>query len=253
VSLVATPGVTRLYVAGALAPESQAGVEGGLDVLLGRRLGLHVTRFDQRASGLVQPVLLGADTLVGRTRSGALARTARFVYQMQNVGEIANRGWEMQGTAAVGRLALAGTLSLVDSRVVRLAAGYDGDLRPGDRMLEVPARTTSVSATWRAPRWSTSWTLARAADWTAYDRLALDSAAAGRPPGAASLSGAWLRGFWRDYDGVTRLRASISRDLFRGAELTLTGDNLLDQRTGEPDNATVLAGRTVTLGARVRF
>ena len=104
-----------------------------------------------------------------------------------------------------------------------------------------------------APRWSTSWTLARAADWTAYDRLALDAAAVqeGRP--ASTYGGAWLRGFWRDYDGVTRLRASLSRDLFRAAALTLTGDNLLDERTGEPDNATVVAGRSVSLGVRLRF
>jgi iron complex outermembrane receptor protein len=240
--------VTRLYAAGALAPESQAGVEAGLDLLVGRRLGLHVTRFDQRASGLVQPVLLGADTVVTRSR-GVPTRTTRFLYQLRNVGEIANRGWELQGTADAGRLSLAATLSLVDSRVVRLASGYDGDLRPGDRMLEVPARTASVSATWSAARWSTSWTLARAADWTAYDRVALDAAALERP----AVSGAWLRGFWRDYDGVTRLRATLSRDLFRGAGLTLAGDNLLDERRGEPDNATVLPGRTVTLGIRLRF
>jgi iron complex outermembrane receptor protein len=33
----------------------------------------------------------------------------------------------------------------------------------------------------------------------------------------------------------------------------LLGDNLLDHQEGEPDNITVLAGRTVSLGIRARF
>src|SRR6185436_3671421 len=39
-----------------LLPEEQSGVEAGADFFLGRLLGLHVTRFDQRASGLIQTV-----------------------------------------------------------------------------------------------------------------------------------------------------------------------------------------------------
>jgi iron complex outermembrane receptor protein len=62
-----------------------------------------------------------------------------------------------------------------------------------------------------------------------------------------------LRGYWRQYDGVTRLRASITRDLFRGLSLVMTGDNLLGQQRGEPDNATVVPGRTVTAGLKAKF
>jgi len=33
----------------------------------------------------------------------------------------------------------------------------------------------------------------------------------------------------------------------------VTGTNLLDRQQGEPDNATVLPGRTVTAGVRATF
>jgi hypothetical protein len=35
--------------------------------------------------------------------------------------------------------------------------------------------------------------------------------------------------------------------------LTLRGENLLDQQLGEPDNITVLPGRTISVGVRAAF
>jgi iron complex outermembrane receptor protein len=35
--------------------------------------------------------------------------------------------------------------------------------------------------------------------------------------------------------------------------MLLGGDNLLNVQTGAPDNATVIAGRTLTLGLRTTF
>ena len=245
-------GVRRPLVAIGLEPEAQAGVEGGMDLLVGRAVGLHVTRFDQRATGLIQPVIVGMTS--GSAGVGGAASTVRRVtYVLQNVGEIRNDGWELRATASAGALSATGTLALVDSRVARLAPGYSGDLRPGDRMLEVPARTASLGATWTARRWATSWTVARAADWTGYDRLALARTVSDDGYDPHELEGAALRDYWRRYDGVTRLRASFTHDLTRGLSLRLVGDNLLDQQRGEPDNATVLPGRTVTAEMRVSF
>ena len=41
--------------------------------------------------------------------------------------------------------------------------------------------------------------------------------------------------------------------LFRGLSLVMTGDNLLGQQRGEPDNATVVPGRTITAGLKAKF
>src|SRR5205814_1374553 len=91
---------------GGLSPEEQSGVEGGFDLIVGRALSLQVTRFYQVASGLIQRVMTSADTGSG---SGPGGRSMQ--YQVQNVGEITNRGWEFQGSLHHGGLALTGTLS----------------------------------------------------------------------------------------------------------------------------------------------
>ncbi|HEX6630014.1 MAG TPA: TonB-dependent receptor, partial [Gemmatimonadaceae bacterium] len=240
--------VRRSVSPGALAPEQQAGVEAGADLFVGRALTLRVTRFDQRASGLVQSVAVPQlELLDGSVRPGRAV-----LYELQNVGEVSNRGWELEGTAARGPFALAGAVTFVQSRVERLRTGYSGDLRPGDRMLEVPARTVSLTASWEDARTFVSLGVARAADWINYDRLSLVDDLADHPEASAPV-GAQLRDYWRRYDGVTRLRAAASRDLGRGLALLLTGDNLLNRQLGEPDNVTIVPGRTVTLGLRASF
>jgi iron complex outermembrane receptor protein len=232
-----------------LAPEAQTGVEAGVDLSVGRKISLQVTRFDQLASGLIQRVgTVATSDLV----NGPGMR--HMTYALQNVGEISNRGWELQTSAAFGRLSLGGTVSLVDSRVRRLAAGYTGDLRAGDRMLEVPARMSSATASWTGKGWLGALTASRAADWVSYDRLALAwSIANGDRPLSPDQVGSWQRSFWRTYDGVTRLRLTTSRDLRRGVALMLTGENLLDRQLDEPDNVTVVPGRTITAGIRAAF
>jgi len=249
----------------ALDPETQSGTEVGADLLWEPqapwRVGVHVTRFDQRASGLVQPVALfdSLPTRVGAAPRGRVERRVR--YELQNVGAIDNSGWELQGAATLGALELNATLTLVESRVARLAMGYLGDLRRGDRMLEVPARTLGFAAAWQHARGSIGLSAARAADWINYDRLALADAyarantptVAGSPSPPRPPVGAQLRSYWRSYDGPTRLGARGTLSLARGLSLSLAGENLLNRQTGEPDNVTVVPGRTLLGSVRVAF
>ncbi|HEX6370943.1 MAG TPA: TonB-dependent receptor [Longimicrobium sp.] len=227
-----------------LAPERQSGVEGGFDLAVGGAFSLQVTGYDQLASGLIQRVALAVDTLHGRPHTP---------YALQNVGQISNRGWEMQGTARLGRLSLEGAAAGVESRVRRLAAGYGGDLRAGDRMLEVPALTLSGTAAWTDPRWTASLTAYRAFDWINYDRLALARDFQARTRSGPQMAGERLRDYWRRYDGVPRLNATATLDLPRGTVLVVTADNLLDRQLGEPDNLTIVPGRTLMLGLRAAF
>ena len=152
-----------------------------------------------------------------------------------------------------GPLSVTGALALVESRVARLASGYRGDLRPGDRMLEVPARTLSLGATWSAARWTATWSASRASDWINYDGLALGAALASGTATPGDFAGPQLRAYWREYPGVTRVRGTLSYRLRAGTSLDVAGDNLLDRQRGEPDNVTVLPGRTVTAGLRAEF
>ena len=248
-------GRRTTLVAYDVTPEQQAGIEAGADLFIGRTLGFHVTRFDQRATGLIQSVPISVPDRASSpgARFDDVYGQSYVAYELQNVGEIANRGWEITSNVDFGRLSLGSSLSLVDSRVQRVASGYTGDLQPGDRMLEVPARTASVSGSWQGKAWFSSLTLARASDWTGYDRVAVAQALTSGGLAPSDLVGDRLRSYWRDYAGVTRLRANFSRDLFRGLSFTLTGDNLLGQQRGEPDNVTIVPGRTVTAGLKAKF
>jgi iron complex outermembrane receptor protein len=169
---------------------------------------------------------------------------------LQNVGQITNRGWELKSDLNFGALGLSATLSTVDSRVKRVARGYVGDLRAGDRMLEVPASTGSFSASWIGGGWSSSLTASRSWNWIDYDRVALAGAFSSSTQTDAQLVGRELRNYWLRYSGVTRLRASIGRSLYRGLSFTMSGENLLNRQHGEPDNVTVVPGRTLSLGLK---
>jgi iron complex outermembrane recepter protein len=224
----------------------QTGIESGIELYAGNLFSLQATRFDQRATGLIQSVAV--DTPL---RSGASERRIRL--QLENVGEITNRGWEMQATLRRGALGVKGTFATVDSRVRAVADGYLGDLRAGDRMLAVPARTASLSASWIGAGWSTALIATRAADWINYDGVALARAYTTDGAERRAVTGWGLRKFWRTYDGDTHLRLSASRDVGRGLELLVVGDNLLGGQLGEPDNLTIRQGRTIAGGLRASF
>ena len=254
-----------------LEPEQQSGIETGLDLFVGKTFGLQVTRFDQLASGLIQRVAYvtaeqhnpwpsgssGPGGSTGGSSGPGAAPTQPYspddrhiAYVLQNVGEITNRGWELKGDLQLSSLTLSGTYSTVDSRVRRVARNYIGDMRVGDRMLEVPAQTASLSMSWIASGWNSSITASRSWDWIDYDRVALAGAFSNSTQSDAELVGQQLRSYWLRYSGVTRLRASLSRNLFRGLSFTVNGENLLNRQHGEPDNITVVPGRTLSFGLR---
>jgi len=233
-----------------LKPEEQAGTEFGVDVMLGRLLGVHVTRFDQLASGLIQTTV----RVIGTTNSGGSGTRPEYGYQLQNVGEIINRGWEGQASLSAGPWTLSSAGTLASSRVRQVASGYSGDLLAGDRMLGVPSRTLSVTGGWNTSQLQLSTTVARAWDWVNYDRLAIAQAfiSAGAN-NVSNLTGTKLRQYWVTYPGATRLRASAAYDIWHGTYLTIAGDNLLNYQRGEPDSITIVPGRTITLGLRAHF
>jgi iron complex outermembrane recepter protein len=134
-----------------------------------------------------------------------------------------------------------------------VAPGYAGDLREGDRVLAVPARTTGLAVTWTPRSWQFQVAGTQVTDWINYDRLSLAATYLRGGTPARGLTGVALRSYWMQYPEVTRLRASVARDLTRSLTLRFIGDNLLDRQRGEPDNVTIVPGRTLSFGVAARF
>jgi iron complex outermembrane recepter protein len=238
-----------------LLPEKQVGLESGIDLYWRRNLSVQVTRFDQRASSLIQQVPTLDTSVPPDTSGGRIGynRPPPYGYTLDNLGAITNRGWEFAVRQSVGAFSLAGTLSLVQSTVDQVAPGYAGDLRVGDRVLAVPARTTGLMLTWTPRRWQVQLGGTQVADWINYDRLGLAATYLRGGIPSRELTGATLRSYWTQYGEVTRLRAAVAHDLTGSLTLRLIGDNLLDRQRGEPDNLTIVPGRTLSFGVAARF
>jgi hypothetical protein len=177
----------------------------------------------------------------------------RVRYDLENVGEISNGGWELESSANFSRLTVSGTYSFVDSRVQHVANGYRGDLAAGDRMLQVPSQTLGANASWQGRGWFVSTGATRAFDWINYDELSLATSYMNGDRMAHDITGAQLRQYWRRYNGALHVRATASRDFRDLFTFEITGENLLDYQRNEPDNLTVLPGRTIMTGVRLKF
>ncbi|MDX2208545.1 MAG: TonB-dependent receptor [Gemmatimonadales bacterium] len=215
----------------ALRSERQSGVELGAEWHAVGGGWLRATWFDQQAEELLQQVDL--------RRTVGTARVTQF----QNVGEIGNRGVELDGGWQWGSLALAGRWHYVRSRIERLSPSYTGEFAVGDTPLEVPSSTGSaairysrggarveVGATWIGP-----WT---GFDWVLVSRVEQGIAADRDSP----------RDFWLDYAGVVRPMLGVTLPLAGGLsawgrlEWTTRRTALLRDNLSPPVARSVLVG-----------
>jgi outer membrane receptor protein involved in Fe transport len=213
----------------AIEPETQSGVEGGVEWFAGDRATLSFTGYTQVARGLIQQVIQDRRTI-----------------QYQNVGQIANRGMEVEANVRQGTLRLNGTLSITDSRVRALARTYSGDLEVGDRVPEVPASSGSVALSWDVNRTTLTLGSTYIGSWTGYDWSRYVGDEAQESPEINDL-----RTYWRDYPGILRPYLSVSHVLSRDMEWFGRVDNLTNLQRYERDNLQVTAGRTFTVGLRL--
>jgi outer membrane receptor protein involved in Fe transport len=212
----------------AIAPESQSGVEGGLELFAGDRASLRGTVYSQRAHGLVQTVMF---------ESG----TTPISMQQQNIGRIANDGVELEGYTLFGFGRIDGTWARTSSRVRRLARTYTGDLRVGDRMPDVPSWSGSLAISTSYARMTLTAGTVAVGPWSGHDWLAYARAGTTRP----------LRDYRRTYDGIVRPYALITREFPAGWSLFGQVENIGNSQRNERDNTRITAGRTVLIGARL--
>lgn len=212
-----------------LEPETQSGFESGAELLVGDRASLSLTGYMQVASGLIQQVILDRRTI-----------------QYQNVGEIFNRGVELEGQVRHGNVRGNATVSLTDSRVRALSPTYSGDLRVGDRVTEVPLWSGAGSVSTDIGRATLTAGATFVGKWTGYD-WAQYVASGGLESGQVKT----LRSYWREYPGMVRPYLSVQQHLNRDMEWFARIDNLTNIQRYERDNLQVTAGRTMILGLRI--
>lgn len=212
-----------------LEPETQSGFEGGVEWFAGDRATVSVTGYSQLAKGLIQQVIQDRRTI-----------------KYENVGQIANRGAELEAQVRHGNLRASGTLSLTDSRVRALAQTYSGDLAVGDRVPEVPTSSGSAALSWDVGRTTLTAGASYIGSWTGYDwnRYVVDEA-------QEREEIADLRSYWRDYPGLLRPYLSLNHILRPDVEWFARVDNLTNVQRFERDNLQLTAGRTMTVGLRI--
>lgn len=219
-----------------LGPEQQRGWDAGLELLVGRRAALGVTRFDQRALGLIQIVRLNPGETPTRN-------------QFQNVGEIRNVGWELEARATFGLLDASATYAIYGSTVEKLSPTYTGDLQVGDHVLGVPKRSGGASFTVRPlARTSLTTDVIYVGDWTEIDMVALMGASYGGEPYRGSR-----RAYWMTYPGFVKTNLSLSHALSERLTALLRVENVADDRSYEQYNINTPMGRSVMAGARMVF
>ncbi len=210
-----------------LRPEEQTGIEYGAEAYIGDRLSLSLTAYRQSADQLIQPVV------------------AQRAVQYQNVGRIENSGVELEGLTRLGQLRGSVTMAWTDSKVRRLAPRYNGDLRVGDQVPEVPS--------WSGQAWlSHDLGAARLTggatyigSWTGYDWLEYYAAA------AADTVGQRLRSYWVRYPALVKPFAMFEGRVARDAALFLRVDNILNKQLNERDNLQIMPGRSTTIGLKI--
>jgi len=218
-----------------LGPEQQRGWDGGLELYFGTRGSLEATYYDQTAIDLIDYVLVDAST-------------APPQYQYQNVGQIKNKGWELQGRINAGRFSATGTYSITTSLVQQLSPTYTGDLRPGDQMLGIPKHTAGATVSYSLPRTTLTLGMISSGSWTETDYIALY----GYYYGGQSYRGSG-RDYWTTYPGFTKVNLSMSQAVTNRLSVFLHSDNVTNKNVYERYNYNPNIGRATIIGVRTRF
>ena len=171
-----------------------------------------------------------------------------FTLQFQNVGRVRNRGLELAGTASLGpSLSVRATYTWMTSRVRALAAGYTGDLRPGDALLGIPNHSGGATLTHSGRHGTVSLSATYVGTRTQTDYRALYGYYYGGQPYRGSP-----QAYWTPFPGFVKFGLRASRDVTSHLSALLSVDNLTNNDRIEEYDTTPTTGRLVLIGLRVR-
>jgi outer membrane receptor protein involved in Fe transport len=219
----------------ALGPERQRGWDAGFDAILGPRVSLSATYYDQIADDLIQLVLLQTSPVP--------------TSQNQNVGRVKNSGVEIEGTVDAGPVRLKTQYGYARSRIDALAPNYAGDLRVGDQSLLTPKHTAGASLSltpWRGTSLGAG--LTYVGSWSYYDWLALFRCFGGTGPCRATM-----RDYITPYPSFVKVNATVWQQITPLVSGFVSVDNLTNNEAFEFHNFSPVVGRVTTVGLRLQY
>jgi outer membrane receptor protein involved in Fe transport len=218
-----------------LGPERQKGWDAGVDLVFAGRASLSATYYDQTAQDLIQQVVLTLGP--------------PFVSQYQNVGQVKNKGLELEGRVDAGPGRLTGQFAITDSRIEALAPGYTGDLRVGGRPFGQPKYTAGASlALFPLPGTTVTGGLTYAGSWTNYDNYALHACFGGTGPCQPTFGG-----YLTTYPGFVKFDVSATQTLTHGVDGFISVQNVGNNTAYENTNFIPVMGRITTIGVEAHY
>ncbi len=220
-----------------LAPERQRGIDGGVDAFMGRA-SVGVTYYNQQAIDLIQAIVLSGPNLLVPTS------------QNQNVSRVRNNGWEFEGRAPFGPVAIGGTYSITNSRIEALFPNYpSGGYQVGDRLLGIPTSSAGATVTYTpVSRTTLTASMTYIGHWIEHDWRA----EYGFFFGGQAYRGT-DRAYWMEYPSVTKLGVGLSQTLTSQVTAFTRLENVGNNLRFEANNITFRMPRSVIVGANVRY
>jgi len=252
----------------ALTPEYQQGGEGGLELYLGNRASLIVTRYNQTVDALINLALVDSVRSLLPFPSNAFSRDQAgygYLYQYQNlnVGSIRNQGWELQGTMNIGPITTRGTYSFTKSRVIGWTPKYEQyfisrgvrEWRPGATFDLLPEHTWALGATYGAGGTIVALNVNGTARITVFNNAFfyqhLDLGGIRLQENVANMG--WGVGYVAFNPGYVTADLNASRRILGSTEIVFQLQNLTNHYANDFDAGYGTLGRQTKGGLRVRF
>jgi len=252
-----------------LAPEHQQGGEGGLELYLGSRASLIVTRYNQTVDGLIaEPYVDSAHTLVPChaysppcIAYGTDAAGHGYFPQTQdlNIGSIRNQGWELQGSVNSGPFTTHGTYSWTKSRTIGVNPRYRSffagqpQYTPGASFEYLPEHTWALGVTYVQAQTTVALTVMGTGQVTyrgnafSFRNLSSDVRLQ-----ANQYNVSHVIGYAGSNPAYALADVTASHRFASEVEGLLQVQNLANRYTNDSFGAYATMGRQVKLGARIR-
>jgi len=257
-----------------LSPEFQQGGEGGLELYLGTRASLVVTRYNQTIDALITQVPFDSvRSFTPHPASGADQYDAagygyHFEQKNLNIGSIRNQGWELQGSVSVGPITTHGTYSWTKSRVIGVTEAFRFRFPPGSFLYRYYAPGSTFDFlpehTWA---WVTSYTNAKTTLSLSINGVGslrsgatplllehLDPGSIRLNQNVYNMSALYtLQAYIPTNHGYALADLNASQRINRMVEGTLQLQNVGNSYKNDTDASFASMGRQTKLGLRVRF